>query len=82
MVPPPDTGLAALGISDYFLHAFAEALQGVLAARVSTEVTSPSPYAPTGNISALYLLHIRFSCGVAVDGEIHPIWEVVPRHPK
>ena len=35
---PASTGLAALGLSDYALHAFATALQGVVAAGVSAEL--------------------------------------------
>ena len=39
---PTSTGLAALGLSDYSLHAFTSALQGVVADGVSTEVPPPS----------------------------------------
>ena len=77
MRPPPDTGLAALGLSDYALHAFAAALKGVLGAGVSVAVTSPSLSALTGKVATLPLLHLCFTCGVAVDGYLPPIWEEV-----
>ena len=75
--PPPATGLAALGLSESALHAFAAALQGVVVAGVSVAVISPSPSAPTGKVVTLSLLHLRFACRVAVDGDLPPIWEVV-----
>ena len=77
MQPPPATGLAALGLSESALHAFAAALQGVVVAGVSVAVISPSPSAPTGKVVTLSLLHLRFACRVAVDGDLPPIWEVV-----
>ena len=66
--------LAALGISDSALHAFTEALQGVVAAGVSVEVPSPSPSAPTGKVATLSLLHLHFECRVLVNGDLPPIW--------
>ena len=44
--PAPATGLAALGLLDPALHAFAEALQRVVAAGVSTALPSPAPVWP------------------------------------
>ena len=79
MRPSPATGLAALGQSYYGLHAFAEALQGVVAAGVSLAVPSPGPSAPTGKVTTMSLLHLRFACGVAVYGDLPPIWEAVTR---
>ena len=77
MVPPQSTGLETLGLSDSALHTFAAALQGVVAAGISAAVPSPSLSAPTGKVATLSLLHLRFSYGVAVDGELPPIWEAV-----
>ena len=79
MVPPQSTGLETLGLSDSALHTFAAALQGVVAAGISAAVPSPSLSAPTGKVATLSLLHLRFSYGVAVDGELPPIWEAVAR---
>ena len=77
MRPPSATGLADLGLSDSALHAFAAALKGVVEAGVSATVPSPAPSAPTGKVATLSLLYIRFTCGVAVDGGLPCIWEVV-----
>ena len=77
--PPPAMGLAALGLSDSALHAFTAALQGVVAAGVSAEFPYPAPSGPTGKVATPYLLHLRFTCGVTVDGDIPPIWEAVVR---
>ena len=79
MRPPLSTVLASLGLSESALHAFTAALQGVVAAGVSTEVTSLVLSAPTGKIETLSLLHLRFTCRVAVDGYLSPIWEAVAR---
>ena len=38
---------------------------------------SPAPSVPTGKIVTLSLLHPPFACGVAVDGDLPPIWEAV-----
>ena len=35
----------------------------------------PFPSAPTGKFATLSLLHLCFACGMAVDGELPPIWE-------
>ena len=75
MGPPLATVLAALGLSYYALNAFAAALQGVVAAGVSVVVPCPSSSAPT--VATLSLLHLRFTCRVAVDGDLPPIWEAV-----
>ena len=76
---PPATGLAALGLSDSYLHAFTAALQGVLEAGVIAEVPSPSPSSPMGKVMTLSLLHLHFVCGVAMDRDLPPIWEAVER---
>ena len=75
----PATGLADLDLSNSSLHAFTAALQGVAVAGVSATVPSPAPSAPTGKVATLSLLYIRFTCGVAVDGGLPCIWEVVTR---
>ena len=74
---PLSTGLAALGLSGSALHAFASALQGVVAAGVSAAVPSPAPSAPTGKVVTPYILNLWFACGVVVDGKRLPIWEAV-----
>ena len=77
MVPPPATGLADLGLSDSTLHAFIAVQQCVVADGVSAEVPSPSPSVLTVKVAKIYLLHLRFVCGMEVDGYLHPIWEAV-----
>ena len=72
--PPPATGLADLGLSDSALHAFAADLQGVVAAGVSSALSSPAPSGPTGKVATLSLLHLRFACRVAVNVDGPPIW--------
>ena len=47
MRPPLATGLAALGLLDFALHAFVAAPQGVVVAGVSAEVPFHDPPAPT-----------------------------------
>ena len=76
-MPPPATGLAALGMSDSALRAFAAALQGVVEAGVSAEVASPALSSSKGRFTKLSLLHLRFACRVAMDGDLPPIWEAV-----
>ena len=73
----PATGLAALGMSDSALNAFAAALQGVSADGVSTELPSPDPSGLVGKVSTMLLLHLHLACRVAVDGDIPIIWEAV-----
>ena len=58
-------GLAALGLLDATLQAFAAALQGVVTASVVLALPSPSPAAPGLKVARLSLLHLRFACGVA-----------------
>ena len=77
MAAPPAPVLATLGILDATVHAFAAALQGVVAAGVGAALTSPSHSAPSGGVAALFLIHIRFAYGVAVDLDLPPIWEEV-----
>ena len=69
--------LAALGLSNSALHAFAAALQGVVAAGVSMLVPFPSLSAPTGEVATLSLLYLCFACGVAVEGDLPPNWGAV-----
>ena len=57
VVPPSATGLADLGLLGSSIHAFTEALQGMLVARFSAAVPSPSPSPPTGKVATLSLLH-------------------------
>ena len=66
--PPPATGLAALVLSESALHAFAAALRGMVAAGVSVALPSPASSGLTGKVAILSLLHLRFACGVALDG--------------
>ena len=75
MRPPPSTFLAALGLSDYALHSFTAALQGVVVSGVSVAVPFSALSAPTGKVATLSLVHLRFACGVAVDGYVPLIWE-------
>ena len=75
MQPPLATGLADLCLSESALHAFAVTMQGVVAAEVSAAGPPPAPSGPTGKVATLSLLHLRFACGVSVDGDLHPIWE-------
>ena len=74
MVPPPEIGLAELGLSDATLHAFAAALQRVVTVGVGAPFPSPSPEASTGKVLTIPLLHLCFICGVAGDGDLPPIW--------
>ena len=75
--PPLAMDLAALGLSDSALHAFVEALQGVVAAGASATVPSPAPSGPTGKVATLSLLQPHFACGVEVDGDLPTICEAV-----
>ena len=76
---PPSTGIASLGLSDSALHAFTEALQGVVADGVSAAVPSPAPSGPTGKVATMSLPNLRLACRVEVDGYPIPIWEAVAR---
>ena len=77
MQPPLATGLADLGLSDSALHAFTAALQGVVVDGVSAAVPFPAPSAP--KFATLSLLHLRFACRVAVDGDLPPILKAFTR---
>ena len=79
MRPPLATGLAALYLSDSALYIFTAALQGVVAAGVRMAVPPPAPSSLAGEVVTLSLLHLRFECGVAVDGDLPPIWEASDR---
>ena len=70
----PATGVAALGLSYSAIHSFAAALQGVVADGVSVAVPSPDPSTPMGKVVTLSLLHLRFTCRVAVEGDLPTIW--------
>ena len=70
-------GLAALGLSNATLQAFAAALQGMVMAGIVSALASYSPASPGGKVSRLYFLHLRFACGVAGDSDLPPIWDVV-----
>ena len=82
MRPSWATGLVALGLLDSALHAFASALQGMLAAGVSAAVPSLYQSAPIGKVATLLLLHLRFACGVALDGYLSPFWEAVAQRKR
>ena len=56
------------------LHTFAASLIGTVAAGVSTLVPYPSTSDPMGKFVTLYLLQLRFSCRVEVDGDLPHIW--------
>ena len=79
MAAPPAPVLATLVLLYATVHAFASALQGVVAAGVGESLPSPSSSATLGRVTALLLLHLRFVCGVAGDSGLPPIWEEVAR---
>ena len=79
MTPPPATILTDLGLSDSALHAFAAALQSMVAAVVRAVVPSIDLSASTGKVATLSLLHLCFTCGVDLDGYLPPIWDPVAR---
>ena len=72
-------GLAALGLLDATLQAFAAALQGVVTAGVVSSLPSPPPSVPGRKVTCLSLLHLHFASGVEGDSELPPIWEAVTR---
>ena len=74
-VQPP----LATGLSKSALHAFAVALQSVVAAGVSAAFPSPAFSVPMGKVVTLSLLNLRFACRVEVDGDLPPIWKEVAR---
>ena len=67
------TGLAALGLLDTTLQAFAAALQGVVTAGVVLDLHTPSPAAPGVKVPCISLLHLHFVCGVAGNIDLLPI---------
>ena len=71
--------MGGLSLPDAAVHAFADALQGVVVAVVVSSIPSPSLAALAGRVATLSLLYLRFACGVSVDGDLPPIWEVVAR---
>ena len=46
---------------------------------VGEALPSPSPIIPSERVASLYLLHLRFTCGVADYGDLDPIWEDITR---
>ena len=50
-----------------------------MVAVVVEALPSPSPIAPSGRVSALSLLYLRFSWVVAGDADLPPIWEEAAR---
>ena len=77
--PPPLVGLGSQGLSDATIYAFTAALQGVVAEGVTAALPSHYLAAPAGMDATLLLLHLRFTCRVAGDGDLSPIWEAVAR---
>ena len=73
MRPPLRRGLAAFGISHSGFTSFVNMLQGVMDVGVGSSLLSLSPGIPEGRVAALSLLHLRFVCRVAVDGDMAPI---------
>ena len=71
------TGLTDIDISYYALHAFAEALKGMVVSGVIAAVPSPYLSDPTKKVMTLSLLYLCFACKVEVDGDLPPIWEDV-----
>ena len=79
MGPTLVPGITALGLWYAAFNSFEDAIQAVVAEVVDTAITSPSPATPTGRVSALFLINIRFMCGVAKYGDLAPIWMEVTR---
>ena len=75
MGPLPAQVLAALGIYNATIHTFTYALQEVVAVGRGAALPSPSTAAPSGRVTALLLLHIRFACRLEGDADLTPIWE-------
>ena len=71
--------MGPLGLSDAAIHAFTDAMQKVVAAGMVVGIPYPSQAAPVGRVTTIALLHLRFSCGVAGDGDLPPVWEAVDR---
>ena len=70
-------GLAAIGLLDATLQAFAAALQGMVTAGVVSALPSPSPAAPGVKVARISFVHLRFECGVAGHSNLPPLWEAV-----
>ena len=77
--PPPATWTGIMSLSDADIHDFTSALQGVVMEWVEAALPSSSLAAPVGRVVTLLILHLRFACGVAGDGDMPPIWEAVDR---
>ena len=58
IVPPPATGLGALGLLDATIHAFAAALQEVVLLVVVAALPCPSPSAPEFKVAIVLILHL------------------------
>ena len=69
--------LGYLGLSNATILAFVTALQGVVEAGVVSYLPFPYPATPVGNVAHIYLPHIHFTCGVAGDSNLPPIWDAV-----
>ena len=72
-----EKGVGSIGLTDAVIHLFTAVLQGIAAMLVSAALQSSSPAAPGGRVVYIYILHLLFSCGVAGDGDLTPIWEGV-----
>ena len=73
----PAPVLVDFGISYVATHAFVVALQGVVVSGVGKYLLSPSPATPAGRVADLLMMNLRFTYGVAGDGDLEPIWEEV-----
>ena len=73
MSAPTSPGLAALGLSESTVHAFAAALQEVVAAGVGAALPSLSTIAHSGRVAVLSLLYLCFACRVAGYLDLTPI---------
>ena len=72
-----EKGVGSIGLTDAVIHLFTAVLQGIAAMLVSAALQSSSPAAPGGRVVYIYILHLLFSCGVAGDVDLTPIWEGV-----
>ena len=52
-------------------------LRGVVTAGIVLALPSPYPATLGVKVACLYLLHLRFACGVAGNSDLTPIWEAV-----
>ena len=60
-------------------HAFAAALQGVVAEGLGMALPSPSNATTTGRSATLSLLHLHFICRVVGVAYLPPLWEEADR---